>query len=274
LTKFRHCYPVNHRPAKVRERELYYSRLDFRRIESWFREKARRGKLPIFEVDPGNESGYFKRRYADKVGKLLFFTAGSVDDLKEMVLEYLPEDLYYDRNIYRDQDRCAECDDRGEKCLNCEGLFGQELMFDIDPENIECPNCGTLEDRVKGRSMFQFCYICFNRAIDETVRLYDELLGKGFTDLSVVFSGRGFHIYVFDEAGLKMGFEERKRLGESLLRRGFPIDQWVTDGEARLARVPFSLNGLVSRACTPIKIEEIRKNNYWRDRPFVPDFLL
>lgn len=265
---------MNHRPAKVRERELYYSRLDFRRIESWFREKARRGKLPIFEVDPGNESGYFKRRYADKVGKLLFFTAGSVDDLKEMVLEYLPEDLYYDRNIYRDQDRCAECDDRGEKCLNCEGLSGQELMFDIDPENIECPNCGTLEDRVKGRSMFQFCYICFNRAIDETVRLYDELLGKGFTDLSVVFSGRGFHIYVFDEAGLKMGFEERKRLGESLLRRGFPIDQWVTDGEARLARVPYSLNGLVSRVCTPIKIEEIRKNNYWRDRPFVPDFLL
>lgn len=265
---------MNHRPSKVREREGYYSRLDFGRIESWFKDSARRAKMPIFQLDPGNESGYFRRKYADKAGVLLFFTAGTSEELKEMVLEFLPEDLYYDRNFYRDQDRCAECDDRGERCIGCEELVGQELMFDVDPENIDCPNCGSLEDRVKGHSTFKFCYICFNKAIDETVRLHGELLERGFNNLSVVFSGRGFHIYVLDEAGRSMDFQERKRLAESLVEKGFPIDQWVTDGEARLARVPFSLNGLVSRVCTPIRIEDIRKNNYWKERPFVPDFLL
>ncbi len=265
---------MNHRPAMVRERRLYYSRLDFRKVEEWFKEKPGSLSRPIFQLDPGNESGYFRKKYADKIGRLLYFTVGSFKELREMVLEYLPEDLYYDRNLYKDQERCADCDRRGEGCFGCNDLLGQELMFDLDPENIDCPNCGSLEERVKGRSMFKFCYICFNRAIDETVRLHNELIGQGFRDLAVVFSGRGFHIYVLDEAGLKMGFRERRRLAEALLERGYPIDQWVTDGEARLARVPYSLNGLVSRACVPVEIGEIRKNKYWREKPFIPDFLL
>lgn len=273
LAKLRHCYPVNHRPAKVRERKTYYSGLDFGKIKEWFRGKPGGLSRPIFHLDPGNETGYFKRKFADKVGKLLYFTVEDFGELREMVLEYLPEDLYYDRNMYRDQESCANCERRGEGCADCEDLLGQELMFDVDPENIDCPNCGSLEDRVKGRSMFKFCYICFNRAIDETLRLYKELLGIGFKEISAVYSGRGFHIYVLDERGLKMGFGERRELAEALAEKGFPIDKWVTDGEARLARVPYSLNGLVSRICMPIKIDEIKKKDYWKDPEFVPVFL-
>ncbi len=55
--------------------------------------------------------------------------------------------------------------------------------------------------------------------------------------------------------------------------KGYAIDPWVTDGEARLARVPYSLNGLVSRVCHPIDVEKIKKVDFWRTAPFVPKFL-
>jgi hypothetical protein len=31
-----------------------------------------------------------------------------------MVMEYLPEDIYYDRNVYRSPDSGADCDRRGQ----------------------------------------------------------------------------------------------------------------------------------------------------------------
>ncbi|MDI9644205.1 MAG: DNA primase [Candidatus Verstraetearchaeota archaeon] len=274
MARLRHCYPVNNRPARLNERKAYYSSLDFGLIEGWFKGKPRGLHRPIFHLDPGSESGYIRKKYADKAGKLLYFTIEDFGELKGMLLEYLPEDLYYDRNIYRNREECAECQRRGEGCRDCEELLGQELMFDVDPENIECPNCGSLEDRVKGHSMFKFCFICFNKAIDETLRLYKELKEMGFKDLATVFSGRGFHIHVNDASTLKMSFEERGAISDNLLKKGIPLDKWVTDGEARLARAPYSLNGIVSKVCLPIRIEDIRINNYWKESPFLPDFML
>lgn len=273
MTKLRHCYPLNHRPTKVFERRRYYLRLDFDLMERWFKEKPEELRRPVFHLDVGNETRYYRREYKNKLGKLLYFDVKNFQELKEMVMEYLPEDLYYDRNVYRDPAKCAECEKRGKGCLSCDEVLGQELMFDVDPENIDCPNCGSLDDRVKGASMFKFCYICFNQALDQTVGLYDWLSSKGYERFTTVYSGRGFHIYVEDDEAYRMSFAEKRKLAGEVKKRGFAIDTWVTTGGARLARVPYSLNGLVSRVCHPIKIGEIKKLDFWRSRPFVPDFI-
>ncbi|MDH5806961.1 MAG: DNA primase small subunit domain-containing protein [Candidatus Methanomethylicaceae archaeon] len=267
----RHCYPLNHRPSKVFERKIYYENLDFNLIELWFSKKIDLLKKPIFHLDPGHETRYCRKKYRNKLGKLLYFDIKDYNELRKMVLEYLPEDLYYDRNLYKDIKKCMECNNR--KCKDCENIIGQELMFDIDPENIECPNCGTLEDRMKEASTFKFCYICFNSAIEHTIKLYEYLNEIGFKKLEVVYSGRGFHVYVYDNKGYEMNEEERKKLANEVLSQGIAIDEWVTEGEARLARVPYSLNGLVSRICKPIEIKNIRELDFWRSKEFIPEFL-
>jgi DNA primase catalytic subunit len=67
--------------------------------------------------------------------------------------------------------------------------------------------------------------------------------------------------------------DERKSLAMEVKNQGIGIDLWVTEGGSRLARVPYSLNGLVSRVCYPIEISEIKKLDFWHSRPFVPVFL-
>lgn len=240
-------------------------------MREWFSGKPGSLKRPIFHLDVGYETGYCRKKYRDKLGKLLYFDIKDYNELKEMVLEYLPEDLYYDRNLYRDISKCAECETRN--CQACEDLLGQELMFDLDPENIDCPNCGSLEERIRGASMFKFCYICFNKVIDQTKLLHDLLLEKGFQKLSTVYSGRGFHIYIEDSEAYSMRLEERKALALEVKNKGIAIDPWVTEGGSRLARVPYSLNGLVSKVCYPIEISDIKKHDFWRSKPFLPEFL-
>lgn len=273
MSRLRHCYPLNHRPSKVRERKSYYSSLDFSLMEDWFKSRTEGLKNPIFHIDVGNETGHFLKEHKDIVGKLVYFDVESFGELREMVLDYLPEDLYYDRNVYKDPKACAECDRRGKGCLSCDEIRGQELMFDIDPENIDCPNCGTLDDRVRGASMFKFCYICFNKAREQAEQLYRRLEEMGWRNLEAVYSGRGFHVYVLEEKAEGMSFTERALLAKRIKGEGFGIDPWVTAGEARLARVPYSLNGLVSRVCYPVGLDEIKKGNFWRSSPFVPEFL-
>lgn len=271
--KLRHCYPVNHRPARLVERRQYYAALDFNRPIAWLRSKNDRAGNLLFSMDPGNETGYIRGKYRLKRGKLLNFTASDATELREMVLEYLPEDVYYDRNRYKDPDRCADCDRRGDGCWGCSELIGQELMIDIDPENIDCPNCGTLEDRVGSASMFKFCYICFRRAVEQTRALHKRLLLQGFKDLQIVYSGRGFHVYIEGRPAMLMSASERKDLATKLKGEGFAIDPWVTEGEARLARLPFTLNGMVSRICMPIEAEEIEELDFWHGKCFAPSFI-
>ncbi|MGQ9759022.1 MAG: hypothetical protein ACUVQ5_00385 [Candidatus Methanomethylicaceae archaeon] len=266
-----HCYPVSHRPTKVRERRKYYSSLNFDKIGEWFKSKPDSLKRPIFHLDPGYETGYCRKKYREMLGNLLYFDIKDYNELKEMVLEYLPEDLYYDRNVYKDVSKCANCEERN--CLGCKDLLGQELMFDIDPENIDCPNCGSLEKRIKEASMFKFCYICFNKAIDHTILLHELLSAKNYRKLAIVYSGRGFHVYVEDPIAYEMDRKERRRLALEVKNQGIGIDPWVTEGGSRLARVPYSLNGLVSRVCHPIEIHEIKKLDFWRSAPFVPGFI-
>ena len=144
-------------------------------------------------------------------------------------------------------------------------------MFDIDPENISCPNCGTLGERMAEKSMYRFCYICFKRAAIQTAKLYGILKEKGYNNLEVIYSGRGFHICLEDPDAYRLSFEERDKLSKWVKDDcKIPIDPWVTRGGTRLARLPYSLHGLVGKIVTPISIAELTRIDPSRDRNLNP----
>ena len=76
-----------------------------------------------------------------------------------------------------------------------------------------------------------------------------------YKEVSIVFSGCGFHVVVDDESAYLLSRKERQSIARRYGRR-YAIDEWVTVGGSRLMRLPCSLNGLVSRKC--IMVKEIR----------------
>jgi DNA primase catalytic subunit len=100
-----------------------------------------------------------------------------------------------------------------------------------------------------------------------------EFLQQSFRSVRVVYSGRGFHLHVLDLEAYQLSVEERLALSEKVKQAGFHIDEWVTSGEMRLIRLPFSLNGLVSRIVLPLKKDELESFDAVHDRRCLPRFL-
>lgn len=88
-----------------------------------------------------------------------------------------------------------------------------------------------------------------------------ERLGRLFSDLRVVYSGRGFHVHVLDRETFFWDRQRRRRLARKLKKEGFHIDEWVTTGGMRLIRLPHSLHGMVSRKVLPISLDELASFN-------------
>jgi DNA primase catalytic subunit len=103
-----------------------------------------------------------------------------------------------------------------------------------------------------------FCEKAFEITRDNTIQLYDTL-SENYTDVRIVFSGRGFHLHVFDRATIPLAQEERKLIAYRY--RAFGIDEWVTAGEMRLIRLPYTLNGTASRIVTPLQKQELAEFN-------------
>ena len=72
-----------------------------------------------------------------------------------------------------------------------------------------------------------FCEIELEMVKEETVKLY-ERLQRLFSELKIVYSGRGFHIHVFDKETLGWKRHIRSELARKLTKEGFLIDEWVT----------------------------------------------
>jgi DNA primase catalytic subunit len=109
-------------------------------------------------------------------------------------------------------------------------------------------------------------------AIETTAKLYEELMGI-FSNMKIVYSGRGFHIHVFDEDVYGWSHKKRKEFAEKIKKKGFPIDEWVTSGDMRLIRLPHSLHGMVSRIVTPLDIKQLSSFDPIRDDRCMPKFL-
>jgi DNA primase catalytic subunit len=242
-------------------------------VKNWLNHLPEPLRNPLFLVDVGTESGIVRKDLRSSRGRLLFFSLHEVGELRDQLVDFAPEDVYYDRNLYKDKEECVKCKRKRQhqECAACQNIAGQHVMFDIDPENINCPNCGTLGERMAAKSMYRFCYICFKKAAIQTTKLYDILLQKGYHNLEVIYSGRGFHVCLDDPEAYRLSFEERDRLSKWVKGDcGIPIDPWVTRGGTRLARLPYSLHGLVGKIVTPINITEVTRMDPSRDRNLTP----
>ncbi len=247
--------PQGMRLATLAERkEFYTAELRLQNVAAWFR--GREGKVK-FAVIIGRHTKIYPEEYKDDAETTIIIDEyRTLSEVRKQIVEFLPEAVYYDRNIYDAQDRKS----------------GQELAFDVDPENITCPIHGTLADKMKRHQGLGFCDLELEMAKGQTLCLY-EFLEKQFSQLQIVYSGRGFHIHVFDEKACILNAKDRDALATEAKAKGFGIDAWVTAGEMRLIRLPYSLHGMVSRVVLPLEKKEVEKFNPVTDVRCIPAFL-
>ncbi len=245
-------FPHGMRLSTLDERkEFYKHEFDVRAVSRWIGDRI--GTLK-FAMIPGRRSGIVDPRHAkDKDNVVIIDDWRRAGDIRSYALDYLPEGLYYDRNRYVDVSKCARCPGIREACFECDNYAGQQLAFDLDPENVDCPYHGHIGEKMQRGKGMSFCMIEFKSVRRQAVELAAEL-GEEYGDVSTVFSGRGFHVVVDDESAYALSRKQRTVLANRFGKR-HDIDEWVTSGASRLMRLPFSLNGLVSRKCMIIKEE-------------------
>lgn len=243
-------FPTGMRPSTLEERKVFYRReFDVRAIGRWVGGRTRSLK---FAMIPGRHTGIVRPQHADVKDDIVIIDDWhNATDVRDFAIEYLPEGLYYDRNRYKDVHECARCGDPRKRCESCYNYDGQQLAFDLDPENVDCPWHGHIGDKFQRGQGFSFCMYEFKAVRKQALLLSDEL-GDKYDRVGIVYSGRGFHVVVDDEDAYGLPKRARIDIARRLAKR-YAIDEWVTEGGSRLMRLPYSLNGLVSRKCTIIK---------------------
>lgn len=251
----RYSFPAGMRYSTLDERSEYYSsEFDVEKAADWFKHQTSKVK---FALIIGRHTHIFPEKYRKEAYTTIIVDEyTNFEDIKNEILEFLPEAVYYDRTVYGQND---------EK-------LGQELAFDLDPENVTCPIHGSLEDKMKRGQGLSFCELEFDIVKKETKNLVEKL-EKRFTEVVAVYSGRGFHVHVFDKEAYMLLPEQRLELARQVKNEGFHIDEWVTTGEMRLIRLPYSLNGLVSRIVLPLQKQELESFNPLTDKRCKPAFL-
>lgn len=216
------------RASSLEERKKFYEEeFDIEKVKKWFADSGMRAPQ-LCAVDAGSETGIILNK---KWKESLFYFP--FNELKKKIEKYMPEDVYYDRNIYSDERKVL-------RTLKFNDWKMQELVFDIDADDISCGF------HKSGR----VCYSCIGRAFQFAMKMKRELM-KDFKKIGIVYSGAGFHVHVFDKKAFLLSSSERKKLNEKF--SSYPIDPWVSDGDISLIRMPFSLNSRISRKVLPIE---------------------
>src|SRR6266851_6776819 len=256
------------RISSLDERRQFYSReFSFRKVRKWFRG----WKSPIvFAAVIGRHTGIAPRKYGRERSRTIVIDEyESFSEIQNYLIDFKPESAYYDRNVYEDWKQARRI---GNDPTRLGRSFGQELVLDVDPENFACPIHGTLEEKMRKHQGLSFCRLEFQLARQEAVQLV-EILSRRFSQISVVYSGRGFHIHITDEETVFWNRKKRLTLVRSLSKKGFLMDEWVPAGGMRLIRLPYSLNGLVSRVATPFPRSELGVFDPVTDERARPKFL-
>ena len=253
----RYNLPSGMRYSSLGERESFYKdEFDLIKVGEWLQKRGHIEGL-VFAVVIGRHTKIFPKRYKDDASTTIIIDEyENLEDVKSTILNFTPESVYYDRNVYTKNHK----------------IIGQELAFDLDPENVECPIHGTLENKMNQGQGLSFCEIELKMVKEETIKLYEELLST-FSLLEIIYSGRGFHIHVLDEDSLSWSYSKRKKFANKIRNRGYLIDVWVTSGSMRLIRLPFSLHAMVSRVVTPLTISELESFNPLENERCTPNFL-
>jgi len=255
ILRSQYRFPDRMRPATVQERyEFYHQEFRTNLVREWFRGWT----TPIvFAVVIGRHTKIFPVEYRrERSRTILIDEYEGLRDLRQYCMEFRPESVYYDRN---------KIEELGKS-------FGQQLAFDIDPENFECPIHGTLGKKLSKRQGLSFCRLELQLAQEQALELIDEL-SEYFGELRLVYSGRGFHVHVLDDATFFWTRRQRLTMIRSLVRRGYLMDEWVAGGAMRLIRLPHSLNGLVSRLAIPLDGIESRSLDLVSDSRCIPGFV-
>jgi DNA primase catalytic subunit len=231
--------------SSLEERKKFYEKeFDITKVKKWFR-KNKLALPQICAVDAGSDTGIIVDKKMK--GSMFYF---SFFELEEKIKKYAPEDVYYDRNKYEDYRNALDK-------LNFRKWKEQELVFDVDADNIKCNH---------PKKSF-VCNVCLKKAYNDMLKITELLREKYLFDKIIVnYSGRGFHIHVLDRRAFRMSIEERRKLTQKFSK--FAIDPWVSRGYISLIRMPFSLNGLVSRIATPVNLN--KEINYGKS---IPKFL-
>lgn len=241
--------------------------MDYAAAARWMTSPAGRR---VYALILGRHSGIYPRRFRHlKNIPLIVDEVTDVSETRPYLLRYLPEGLYYDRNVYAPVGRGAAPVLDYAHAWRSSSFLGQELAFDLDPENLDCPIHGDIEAKMRRKQGLSFCDWEFTEIRRHAAALYDDL-SRRWNRLRVVFSGRGFHLHVFDDAAFRLTRTERGHIAKTVARR-YPIDEWVTSGEMRLIRLPYSLHGMVSRIVTPVSRGKLDRFRY-DDPAAVPRF--
>jgi DNA primase catalytic subunit len=234
--------------------EFYTAEFNLSAVQEWF--SGRHGRTKYAVIMGKHTKIHLPQYQQDAETTIIIDEYRDLHDVRSQILDFLPEAAYYDRNLYGEDDR----------------IVGQELAFDLDPENVDCPVHGSLQDKIGRGQGLSFCELELDIVRNEAIGLY-EYLQKRYSDLRVVYSGRGFHLHVMDNDAYALNTEERLNIAREAKQQGFHIDEWVTSGEYRLIRLPYSLNGLVSRIVTPLKKSELESFDPIHDSRCLPKFL-
>ena len=256
------------RIASLSERREFYSReFSLAKIRDWF---SGCQSPVVFAVVIGRHTGIAPRNYRrDRARTIVIDDYERLSEIEDYLVDFKPESAYYDRNVYKDWDQARRI---GNDTTQLGRSFGQELVLDVDPENFTCPIHGSLENKMRTHQGLSFCRFEFQLAQEEAVQLL-EILSRRFSDISLVYSGRGFHIHIMDEETVFWNRKKRLTLVRSLTEKGFVMDEWVPAGGMRLIRLPYSLNGLVSRIVIPLAESELGIFDPITDRRGIPKFL-
>ena len=248
-------FPRGMRPATLAERKEFYEReLDLRAVARWMRSHPH----AVYALIPGRHTGLVLPEYAELRDRTVVVDDyRDLPDLREYIVQYLPEGVYYDRNLYTRHPACGGWRKGYLDAFGCPDMLGQELAFDIDPENITCPVHGDLRRKLDEGQGVGFCKWELGEARRLACELVDELSGK-WEDVRATYSGRGFHVHVMDGEAYKLSRRQRAAIAREAHKR-YPIDRWVTSGEMRLIRLPHSLNAIVSRICLPLARGELER---------------
>jgi DNA primase catalytic subunit len=243
------------RYATLEERKQFYTEeFSLPKVHEWL--ALLKGKVK-FAVVIGRHTRIYPEKYREDAGTTIIIDEyKGLDEVRSYMTEFLPEAAYYDRNVYDENDRKT----------------GQELAFDLDPENITCPIHGTLADKMKRHQGLSFCKLELEMVKEQAASLYEHLEAQ-FSSIRIVYSGRGFHIHVFDPEAYVLSTKQRRQIARKVKENGFKIDEWVTAGDMRLIRLPYSLHGLVSRVVVPVEKGELESFDPIQDKRCIPKFL-
>lgn len=183
------------KPANPEERRRYYrEEWNVKNIPDYISNSVQKREFGFDHVGRGPNDRYKVFRSMDKLRKFLRYRA--------------PFAAYSSVAFY-------------EKPQRRDGWIKSELVFDVDAKDIPIRVCGC-----EG-----VCEICLNQALDIISNLMDTLKGDlGLKDMHVVYSGRGYHLRLFDETVMTMDSDVRAQIVQYLSGAELPSNEYAAEG--------------------------------------------